>query len=578
MIEDKTVVKVNFRRKRKPKSSFEFTIAKVDKLETDTEFTYDDKNRGLCLRYGETYYTYAKQQGTRSSPKVTIGHKTAITLAEAIRRNHVHMALLAEGINPNHRKLEKVEEEKSIGYYIRRFLKDASKSGLHSLSTTQLNEGILNNHLKEIEKYTFGSLPPQLLVDTYLDSSYGVSKQMLTILGAVYNSLTRAEKKEAENPSDIIVKQRRVQKPVRTRRHRHLAIEGEHEHLGMWFKAMMSRLYGLENPYYPEYAEVKGIDWDSLTKSEVEIHKAEAEKYYQEVVKYKDWLIKPARTRDDTWVDAMLLASLTCIRRAEVMKLTWDDVNFEEEYFVVEEPKGYKKKNEDDEAPNPMLVPFTAYTKALFLKRKEQSKYLDSPLVFNKTDQNIYEHARQVGLVMSMLGYKYYRLRRKEHKKLPIPKSKHSCSLNQQSYSELRELLKKGKIDINGIGMHMHDLRRTTGNVAEYLGIGRQTVETMLNHSPNTTGSKHYIETMVEPYRKALQICNEYMDNRIAEYLYVEDQDKQTDETFVSPILDYLKAEENGVLKDEYYKHHSGFESVLEGPRSKTKTMGRFKK
>ena len=124
--------------------------------------------------------------------------------------------------------------------------------------------------------------------------------------------------------------------------------------------------------------------------------------------------------------------------------------------------------------------------------------------------------------------------------------------------------------------MHMHDLRRTTGNVAEYLGIGRQTVETMLNHSPSTTGSKHYIETMVEPYRKALQICNEYVDNRIAEYLYVEDKHKQTSKTFVSPILSYLKAEENEVLKDEYYKHHSGFESVLEGPRSKTKTMGRF--
>ena len=581
MNKDRTVIQVKFPSKKKLKSSFKFTQPKVDKFKSETEFTYDTANRGLCLRYGEIYYTYSRARGTNTSPKVVIGHKSAIRLAQAIKVNHTNMAFLSEGINPNHRKLEQVQDERSIEYYIKRFLKDARKSKRHSPRTVILNEGILKNHLKEIKKYTFSSLPSQKWVDVYRDAPYGVSKQMLTLLASTWSSLTRAEKKESENPSDIILKYRKVGKPNRNRRHRHLSIEGEHQHLGMWFKALMTWLYGLENPYSPDYWDVTGIDPHELSKAEAKHHLAEQKKFDLEASQYTDWLIRPNRNKLDTWVDVSLMACLTCVRRQEILDITWDDVDFEEQYFVVQEPKGFK-----GEIKRPQLVPFTDYTEALFKKRKEQTKEIDNPYVFfsqfksNKpmTAENIYIHSRQTGLIMCMFDYKYQRQGRKENKKAPIPKSIHPCNLNQQSYSELRKLLKEKKIVIDDIGMHMHDLRRTTGNVAEYLGMTRSTVEKMLNHSGKNTASIYYITTQIKPYRKALQICNEYVDNRIAEYLYSETVGLQDENTFKSPILTYLKAEGDSVDKDEYYDNHGGFQDLLGGKESKTKSREKFSK
>lgn len=581
MNKDRTVIQGNFPRKKKIKSSFPFTQPKVDKFESETEFTYDINNRGLCLRFGETYYTYSRARGTTTSPKVVIGHKSAILLAQAIKVNHTNMAFLSEGINPNHRKLEQVQEERSIEYYIKRFLKDARKSKRHVATTATLNEGVLKNHLTEIKKYTFSSLPSQKWVDVYRDAPDGVSKQMLTLLASTWSSLTRAEKKESENPSDIILKYRKVGKPNRNRRHRHLSIEGEHQHFGMWFKALLARLNGLENPYDPDYWEVTGIDPHELSKAEAKHHLAEQKKFDLEVSEYTDWLIRPARNRFDTWVDVSLMACLTCIRRQEILDITWDDVDFEEQYFVVQEPKGFK-----GEIKKPQLVPFTDYTEALFKKRKEQTKELDNPYVFFSqfksnepmTAQNIYEHSRQTGLVMCMFDYKYQRQGRKENKKAPIPKSIHPCDLNQQSYSELRKLLKEKKIVIDDIGMHMHDLRRTTGNIAEYLGMTRGTVEKMLNHSGNKTASIYYISTQIKPYRQALQVCNEFVDNRIAEYLYSETAGLEDETTFQSPILTYLKAEGDTVDKDEYYDNYGGFQELLGEKKSKTKSRKKFNK
>ena len=88
-----TVIQVKFPRK-KLKASFKFTQPKVDKFESKTEFTYDTENRGLCLRYGETYYTCSRARGTTTSQKVVIGHKSAILLAQAIKVNHTNMAFL----------------------------------------------------------------------------------------------------------------------------------------------------------------------------------------------------------------------------------------------------------------------------------------------------------------------------------------------------------------------------------------------------------------------------------------------------------------------------------------------------
>jgi len=579
MKKDRTVIQVKFPRKKKLKSSFKFTQAKVDKFKSETEFTYDTANRGLCLRNGETYYTYSRARGTTSSVKVVIGHKSAITLAQAIKLNHTNMAFLSEGINPNYRKLEQVQNERSIEYYVERFLKDARISKRHAPSTVVLNQGVLKNHLKEIKKYTFSSLPPQKWVDAYRDAPDGVSRQMLTLLASTWTSLTKAEKKESENPSDIILKYRKVGKPKRNRRHRHLAIEGEHQHLGMWFKALMSRLNGLQNLNGPDYWDVTGIDPYELSKAELKYHLTEQEKFDIKDLEHTDWLIRPARNRFDTWVDVSLMASLTCLRRQEILDITWDDVDFEEQYFVILEPKGGK-----GEVKKPQLVPFTDYTEALFKKRKEQTKEIANPYVFYSqfksdepmTAQNIYVHSRITGLVMCMFDYKYQRQGREENKKAPIPKAIHPCNLNQQSLTELRKLLDEKKIDIDDIGMHMHDLRRTTGNVAEYLGMTRGTVETMLNHTGKTTATRHYIETQVEPFRKALQICNEYVDNRIAEYLYSETAGLQDETTFQSPILTYLRAEGDAVDKDEYYDNYGGFEELLGKKQSRTKSRKKF--
>ena len=119
-------------------------------------------------------------------------------------------------------------------------------------------------------------------------------------------------------------------------------------------------------------------------------------------------------------------------------------------------------------------------------------------------------------------------------------------TMNWQSLNKMRY---NGAFpELNTMGTKPHGLRRTLSNVADAIGVGSRTIETMLLRKPQDTTGRHYTTTQQETLREAYTKCHIFMDNRIQEYL----ESGKTPEQFESPLLKFFGVSEK-VQKD---RHH----------------------
>jgi len=503
MSENTTISNViKFKRKRE---EAKFTSSFIKNFKSSAPRVYADNIPYLIIRTqkeaNSKFYTVKKNAKlAKGAIEVPIGDIRTITLDEAKRIHSKNLALIASNVNPNKVDLGiQSEKETTIIEHVESRLRRVKKSGAMSSRTLQLNEGILRNHLPILGKgATFSSLSDKKIEDFILSLSPAVARQTKSLLSSTFNKLPPKDKKDNENPADIIDRLE-LNPRQKTKKDVYLEFGGKRGSIGRFFEALTMSQEG----YAPE-----------------------------------DQYILPRLTNSRTHTDLLLFYLLTSVRNENIRVLKWTEVDWEDNSITFLEPKGYEGED------NPQILAMTPYLRAILESRKDN----DGPYVFpsisnhNKPfDANtVDKFCTQLALFMCLFG----NWGKKENNPVSSVAKKHNVDIllsNNLWSIGYKEIRKKGdsklREELNRMGTKPHGLRRTLSNVANRIGVSERTIADILNRSGNDVDSRHYIQVQIEAQGEGLHKCHKAIDNRIAEYLSLPFVTKTDKEYFESPIL-----------------------------------------
>jgi integrase len=465
---------------RQPPNKAKFSQPFVDKLVPRKDgFIWDLNHSGFAIRTSrhnsKRYYTVARCKGKPNPTKVLIGDTSAFNLRQAIAEHKENMALMSRGINPNTIHEGKIEEkETSIGKLVADTIARKVEAKKYSTRNIVLQEGLLKNHIKDIGHKTFSSLTDADIQKFYFSKTPAVARQCISLLSVTFNSIPPRDRSDNENPAEMI---RRLQITVSqpTRIERYLDPDVKNGSIPRFFEACQIALEG----YCPD-----------------------------------DHYLIPKDFVERDYVDFLMFALLTALRRANILDLEWSEVDFDVEEIKILKPKGKEYENK------PAYIPMTDYTRAL-LESRFKNRDKRSNKVFPVRERYINNQALRIALVMIVHG-KF--IKKKDNPIYAIVKKLFGVTLKEgEQYSffeRLRyEMVVKRSFNLHDLATQPHDVRRSLSNVADIIGVSSKTIDTMLMHSAKTTQTKHYSRTQKATLGQALHDCCRYMDNRVSEYL-----------------------------------------------------------
>ena len=517
-----------------------FTQPFIDKFIPRGHRTYANNIPYLVIRSqatGSKYYTVKRNTKIASGAiMVAIGDIRSLTLAKAKEIHAQNLALIAQNINPNRIDLGVQEKETTIIEHVERRLNRLKKSGNMSGGALVLNEGLLNNHLPKLGKNTtFSSLTDNQLEDWYTSLSESVARQCISLLSATFNHLKPSEKKDNENPRDVIKRLEITYQP-KTKKDVWMKFGGKRGDIGRFFEALSLSQVG----YIP----------DTLPNGE-------------------DLVVLPPLTKSRTHTDLLLFYLLTSVRKENVIVLKWKDIDWDTEEINFLIPKGQGAKAE----PIPQVLKLTPYLRAILESRKDNGSDYVFPSVENKKEPF---HPRTIDAFctkLALFSCLYGAWNEKENNPVLKIAKKNNINLllndalwklcikeNDDSNSELHKAL-------NRMGTKPHGLRRTLGNMANRIGVSERTLSDILSRKLSDVDSKHYIDTTIEAQGNALHLTHKALDNRIAEYLSLPITKKNGAKYFESPILALYGIKSLIEVDDMYEDCGHGFSSSDDKPR-----------
>jgi integrase len=467
---------------RQPPHKVKFSQTYVDKLKaTKDGFIWDIERTGFCIRTSKfktkKYCTKARCKGKPHPITVLIGDTSALKIRQAIAQHKENMALMSRGINPNSIYEGKVEEkEPPIVNLVADTIDTRAKAHVYSTRNKELQEGLLRNHLKDLGQKTFSSLTDSDIKKFYFSKTQAIARQCISLLSVTFNSLPPKERKDNENPADM-VKRLRIAKTQPTRIERYLDPD-------------------VKNGSIPRFIEACQVALDGYCPD--------------------DQYIIPKDFVKRDYVDFLMFALLTAVRKANILDLEWSEVDFDEERITFLKPKGKEYENK------PAYIPMIDYTRAL-LEARYKNRDKRSNKVFPVDARYVNKQALRIALVMIVHG-KF--AKKKDNPIHSIVKKLFGTTLKSEGeqylfFEKLRyEMEVKRSFNLHDLATQPHDVRRSLSNVADIIGVSTKTIDSMLMHSPKTTQTKHYSSTQEATLGQALHDCCRYMDNRISEYLF----------------------------------------------------------
>lgn len=497
--------KSNVIKLRRKREEAKFTASFIKNFKSSAPRVYASNIPYLIIRTqreaNSKFYTVKKNRKlAKGAIEVPIGDIRTITLEEAKRIHAQNLALIASNVNPNKVDLGiQTEKETTIIEHVESRLRRVKKSGTMSSRTLVLNQGILNNHLPKLGKgATFSSLTDKKLEDFILSLSPAVARQTKSLLSSTFNKLPPKDRKDNENPADIIDRLE-LNPKQKTKKEVYLDFGGKRGSIGRFFEALSMSQEG----YCPGHHHVL-----------------------------------PPLTKNRTATDLLLFYLLTSVRNENIRVLKWNEVDWEDEEITFLEPKG--KEGEDE----PQVLAMTPYLKAILQSRKDNDSEYVFPSVTNPGkpfDANtIDKFCTRLALFMCLFGNWG---KKENNPMLPIAKKlneTHLCNRALWNFG-YKEINKKGESklrdELNKMGTKPHGLRRTLSNIANRIGVSERTIADILNRSGNDVDSRHYISVQIEAQGEGLDKCHKAIDNRIAEYLSLPFRTEEGKQYFESPIL-----------------------------------------
>tara|TARA_A100001015_G_scaffold130889_1_gene145221 strand:+ start:258 stop:1817 length:1560 start_codon:yes stop_codon:yes gene_type:complete len=471
-----------------------------------TRYT-DTKHSGFKIKARTHDYVFLTESrlkdGSNKQVTITIGSVQDIPLAGAIKAHQDNYSKLQQGINPNAEKKKEVFKEASFMPVINDYAKTKSRAKTWSEKTIELNDGLIKNHINRIVgNKPLSEIRDKEWVEWYFSMKTSVAKNALKLISASYNSMSKKEQAENENPKKIVARKIGGIPSDNTRINRSLDTDVDNNNLGEWLSAL--------DIYFNGWAP-------------------------------DDEYIIPPSTKDRTLSDLMLFIVLTGVRLEACLELTWDDVDFDNYLINLREKGRHGRKNLTSR-------PMTDYLVIMLRRRLDEApKGVD--LVFNTIQETMDKACQRVALIMeTMFSTQPPRHITRILNNKPISRDGWSKLLEETIRNE--EFRKK----LNAVGTKPHDLRRTLQNVAGVLNFNDSVLDSMLDHSSGDVKGKHYLTIQRTQMEEAFLKAQRYMDNRIAEYVGVTEKGNK----FYSPIFNYLGANKVLVNKDDYYQSAKG--------------------
>lgn len=168
----------------------------------------------------------------------------------------------------------------------------------------------------------------------------------------------------------------------------------------------------------------------------------------------------------DVLADYLQLSILWGGRRTATLALTWESVNLEDGVICI---PGDDTKNGEEH-----LYPITRYARQILERRNKLNLAIDepSPWVF------------------------------------PSPKKNR---LGVRSHIVATNSVVAAVVKVCGIDFSEHDLRRTFASLFNETGANKYIIQVALQHTPNDTASRHYVQSRMAALRNAYQIYEDYL-------------------------------------------------------------------
>ena len=343
---------------------------------------------GFGLRVGRRARAFfVEGQIRRRTVRTTIGRYDLISPEEARKRAKQVLANLAEGRNPNSEKAAARAREITLRQAFEALFagRPFARSSLSSYRAS------MNNYLGEWRSLPIGEITRKMVMDRYnaIVEKHGPSPatNVMRHLRSVYNFTMVTHGDLPPNPVQIL-----TQAKAWTQSKRRQTIVADHL-LPQWFSAVLQT--------------------------------------------------------DDKVRDFLLVALFTGMRRSEIARLRWENIDFEAKTLLVP-----RTKNGD-----PLQLPLSSFLYELLLSRREQLQDAEWAFPGNGEDGHMVETKRFYGSVERA----------------------------------------------GGVPFTLHDLRRTFITVAESLDIPAYTLKRLLNHRTDRDVTGGYIVISVERLRKPVE-------------------------------------------------------------------------
>ena len=590
------------------KRELHFTDAKIKQISTRSqklddwteEKVWSDRHKGFYIRISPRgkrldnnlpsdfrirYVLEGTPKGESRNIKITGADPLTINVSKAIAWYKDQSALLQQGVNPNKEKREaRSNDEPTIAFLGEQLLDPSLRFAPYAQATLDtygsylssiIDRGCGNKRFSELTDSDVGKLMKGK------DNDYALG--FLSFIGLLEKRLPP----QFKLTELFKVKVKRIYTTLPSRKNRldiFLAYEDTFQQLAQIFLAMQYATNGYQIHKESQVREeridtVYMADPGTLSAKELDLLDVDvSEGYGYRTYAVKDYFIKPTIT-NRAMTDAFLFIFLTGLRRKNVVEMKWADVNWEANVLIVPAIKGQNKKTQ---------IPLTHYTKAILEYRNKHKKHGDV-FVFpkkntrQKLNKSVFtEQYRRIAVWACMLDYtdEYSNIR-------SLTKDRHNDKLDPETYKKnpLAPLLLSLGNDVTGetldevfpqlmthlfrkckesmkqaddknlnvrcliqhLGVNPHGLRRTSANIARFLGRPQNI---FLRHSGKTMDEKHYTSLSPKDERKYLSEVHNYIDNRLFESL--GDENGYDEERFISPFLKYY--EQRAVFKqDEYF-------------------------
>tara|TARA_Y100000294_G_scaffold23915_1_gene20390 strand:+ start:129 stop:1379 length:1251 start_codon:yes stop_codon:yes gene_type:complete len=408
------------------KKIINFTVKSLDSLELPSkgqEYVFDEQVKGLSLRTThlgvKAFVVRKRMKGQANATYVHLGYYPDMTISQARIEARESINLLSQGINPNNLKGDVITKQSIT---LQKVFDDYTTSK-HNLKEDTVKDylSILKNYLGDWKKKPIAEISRDMVEQRHREITYGTGKFA----------------QKDGSPS-------RANKTMRVVRALFNYAIGQYEDI-------KGEPLFVHNPI----ARIThNKTWNKENIRQTVVHKHDLKKWYEGVMKLPHHYENTKSNNSAEVVrDFLIFEMFTGLRRHEALTLKWEDIDFDNHSFTIEDTKNKESHS----------LPLNFKLDEVLERRMKDRD--DNPYIFKGSKPNGHLHPpkRQLHRARELIGFEFTN----------------------------------------------HDLRRAFETTANRLAFSKYTLDKLINHKNSQDITGRYIVLDIEELREPMKMIAE---------------------------------------------------------------------